>query len=28
MAAYNRPSSASYVLHEEVTVDTTGELFD
>jgi hypothetical protein len=27
MAAYNRPTSASYVLHEQVTVDTTGKNF-
>ena len=27
MAALNRPTNATYTIHESVTVDTTGELF-
>ena len=27
MAALNRPTKATYTIHESVTVDTTGELF-
>ena len=27
MAALNRPSNATYTIHESVTVDTTGEFF-
>lgn len=28
MAALNRPTNATYTIHESVTVDTTGKSFE